>query len=192
MICNMGHLSEIETLFEKVSETYGKLDILVNNAAANPHFGEMTTVDEGVWQKTVNVNLKGPFFMIQRAVSVDEGRAGKGAVVNVSSANGVRPMPFQGMYSITKGAMITMTQAYAKELAPYGIRVNALVPGLTDTKFAEVLINTKEIYEMAMNLIPMRRHAEPAEMAGAVLYLVSDASSYTTGVCIPCDGGLLA
>ena len=189
--CNMGSLEGIDLLYEKIGEQYGRLDILVNNAATNPYFGEMATVDEGVWEKTLDVNLKGPFFMIQKAIPLMQ-VAGKGAVVNVSSVNGIRPAVFQGVYSITKGALITMTQAFAKELAPHHIRVNALLPGFTDTQFSSVLIQNKEIYDMVVAQIPLKRHAEPMEMAGAVLYLVSDAASYTTGACIPCDGGLLA
>ena len=191
MACNMGDLDGIDALYKQIESSWGRLDILVNNAATNPHFGEMVTVDEGIWQKTVDVNLKGPFFMIQKAVPLMKA-AGKGAVVNVASVNGIRPAPFQGVYSITKGAVITMTQAFAKELALHGIRVNALVPGFTDTKFASVLIQTKEIYDTVIEKIPMHRHAEPSEMVGAVLYLASDAASYTTGVCLPCDGGMLA
>ena len=189
--CNMGSLEDIDLLYEKIGERYGRLDILVNNAATNPYFGEMATVDEGVWEKTLDVNLKGPFFMIQKAIPLMQ-VAGKGAVVNVSSVNGIRPAVFQGVYSITKGALITMTQAFAKELAPHHIRVNALLPGLTDTKFSSVLMQNKEIYDMVVAQVPLKRHAEPMEMAGAVLYLVSDAASYTTGACIQCDGGLLA
>ena len=189
--CNMGNMADIETLYKTIHETYGRLDILVNNAATNIHFGEMVTIDEGAWDKTVAVNLKGPFFMIQKAIPLMQA-AGKGAVVNISSAVAIRPAPFQGVYSITKSALLTMTQAFAKELASYNIRVNAVLPGLTDTKFASVLIHTKEIYDFAMSQIPLKRHAVPEEMAGAVLYLVSDAASYTTGTWIACDGGLLA
>ncbi|MCB2145303.1 MAG: SDR family oxidoreductase [Deltaproteobacteria bacterium] len=189
--CNMGSLADIDLLYTKICDKYGRLDILVNNAATNPYFGEMATIDEGAWEKTLSVNLKGPFFMIQKAVPLMQ-VAGKGAVVNVSSVNGIRPAAFQGVYSITKGALITMTQAFAKELAPHHIRVNALLPGFTDTKFSSVLMQNKEIYDMVVAQIPLRRHADPAEMAGAVLYLVSDAASYTTGACITCDGGLLA
>ena len=191
LACNVGKTAEIEALFQTIHQEYGRLDILVNNAGANPHFGELTTVDEGIWNKTMEINLKGPFFMMQKAVPLMQA-AGKGAVVNVSSVSAVRPPIFQGMYAITKGAMITMTQAYAKELAPHNIRVNTLLPGLTDTKFASVLIHTEEIYKMAMDMIPMKRHAVPSEMAGAVLYLVSDAASFTTGTCLVCDGGFLA
>ncbi len=188
---NMGALDDIETLFAKVGETHGKLDILVNNAAANPFFGEMKDADEKVWNKTLEVNLKGPFFMIQKAIPLMQA-AGQGAIVNVSSVNGMRPAAFQGVYSITKGALVTLTQAYAKELAPYKIRVNALLPGLTDTKFASTLMKNEDIYALAMEQIPLRRHATPDEMAGAVLYLVSDAASFTTGTYIVCDGGMLA
>ena len=189
--CNAGNMADIDALFETIRQTYGRLDILVNNAAINPVFDEMANIGEGVWEKMMAVNLKGPFFMIQKAIPLMQA-AGKGAVVNVSSVSALQPPLFQGVYSIAKSALITMTQAFAKELAPHNIRVNAMLPGLTDTKFASVLINTKEIYDMAMTQIPMKRHAEPVEMAGAVLYLVSDAASYTTGTWIACDGGFLA
>jgi NAD(P)-dependent dehydrogenase (short-subunit alcohol dehydrogenase family) len=189
--CHLGDLAAIVALFAQLKERHGRLDILVNNAATNPHFGDMTTVDEGIWEKTLAVNLKGPFFMIQQAVPLLRA-AGKGAIVNVSSVNGVRPGFHQGVYSITKGALITMTQAYAKELAPSNIRVNALLPGLTDTKLSSALMRNPTLYEQIVDQIPLGRHASPEEMAGAVLYLVSDAASYTTGACITCDGGLLA
>jgi NAD(P)-dependent dehydrogenase (short-subunit alcohol dehydrogenase family) len=189
--CNMGSLADMDDLFGRIREQYGRLDILVNNAATNPYFGEMAAIDEGAWEKTLGVNLKGPFFMIQKAVPLMQA-AGKGAIVNVSSVNGIRPAAFQGVYSITKGALITMTRAFAKELASHRIRVNALLPGFTDTQFSSVLMQNKEIYDMVIEQIPLKRHADPVEMAGAVLYLVSDAASYTTGACITCDGGLLA
>jgi NAD(P)-dependent dehydrogenase (short-subunit alcohol dehydrogenase family) len=189
--CNTGRLADIETLFETVRDRYGQLDILVNNAATNLHFDEMATIDEGAWLKMMDVNLKGPFFMIQKAIPLMQA-AGRGVVVNISSVGAVRPPAFQGVYAITKSALITMTQAFASELAPRNIRVNAVLPGLTDTKFASVLIHTKEIYDLAMTQIPMKRHAAPLEMAGAVLYLVSDAASYTTGTWLACDGGFLA
>ena len=189
--CNMGSLADMDDLFDRIRETYGRLDILVNNAATNPYFGEMASIDEGAWGKTMDVNLKGPFFMIQKAVPLMEA-TGTGAIVNVSSVNGIRPAAFQGVYSITKGALITMTRAFAKELAPRQIRVNALLPGFTDTQFSSVLMQNKEVYDMVIEQIPLKRHADPVEMAGAVLYLVSDAASYTTGACLTCDGGLLA
>ncbi len=189
--CHAGYVDQIEALHKQIDEKFGKLDILVNNAATNPYFGEMIGADEKAWDKTIEVNLKGPFFMIQHAVKLME-KSGGGAIVNTASIAGIRPGPMQGIYSITKAGIISMTQAYAKELAGKNIRVNALLPGLTDTKFAEALLTTDWIYQGAIERIPLRRHAEPSEMAGAVLYLVSDASSYTTGTYIICDGGALA
>ena len=186
--CHMGRMDQIQNLFEKVQADYGRLDILVNNAATNPYFGEMVDAEEWAWDKTVEVNMKGPFFMIQHAAKLME-KTGGGAIVNVASVNGVSPAPMQGIYSITKAAMISMTKAYAKELAGRNIRVNALLPGLTKTKFASALFDNKDIYDHVLQQIPMQRHAEPDEMAGAVLYLVSDAASYTTGETIVCDGG---
>ena len=115
---------------------------------------------------------------------------GGGAIVNTASVNGLKPGWHQGIYSITKAAVINMTKAFARECAQHNIRVNALLPGLTRTKFAGALFEHEHMYEQAMKVIPMQRHAEPEEMAGTVLYLVSDASSYTTGECIVVDGGM--
>jgi len=191
MACHVGYPNSIETLIKEVEDQFGRLDILINNAATNPFFGQMKDADEKSWDKTLAVNLKGPFFMIRHAVDLMK-KSGGGSIVNVSSVNGKRPAPFQGIYSITKAGLIAMTQAYARELAPYHIRVNALLPGITKTDFSKALIENEKIYKSAMQQVPMARHAEPEEMAGAVLYLVSDAASYTTGSCIVCDGGYLA
>ena len=189
--CHMGQLDKIDHLFEEIKSQHGKLHILVNNAATNPYFGEMIGADESAFNKTFDVNVKGPYFMIQKAAALMS-ESGGGSIVNVASINGVRPAPMQGIYSMTKAAMISMTKAYAKELAARKIRVNALLPGLTETKFANALIANKDIYDYAIQGIPLQRHATPDEMAGAVLYLASDASSFTTGTTITCDGGSLA
>ena len=134
------------------------------------------------------MNIRGYFFM-----SVEAGKLmrdnGGGAIVNTASINAIQPGPLQGIYSITKAAIVNMTKAFAKECAPLGIRCNALLPGLTRTKFAGALFEHDDIYRAAMEKIPMGRPAEPEEMAGTVLYLVSDASSYTTGESILVDGG---
>ena len=191
LACHTGNLNQINDLFAKIDGRHGRLDILINNAATNPYFGDMVKADEKAWDKTNEVNLKGPFFMIQHAARLME-NAGSGAIVNVASINGVRPVPLQGIYSITKAGLIAMTKAFAKELAPKNIRVNALLPGLTETHFSEALIQNEQIYNFAVQQIPMGRHAQPVEMAGAVLYLVSEAASFTTGMCLICDGGMLA
>lgn len=189
--CNMGNIEQIKELMAHVEEKYGRLDILINNAAANPYFGEMINAEERAWDKTNDVNLKGPFFMIQFAARLMQ-KNGGGSIVNVSSVNGVQPALFQGIYSITKAGLITMTRAYARELAPHKIRVNALLPGLTDTKFASTITKNEDIKNLIMPQIPMGRIAQPEEMAPAVLYLVSSAASYTTGICLTCDGGMLS
>ena len=187
--CHVGNMDDIAQLFAHVKQQHGRLDILVNNAAANPYFGDILDTDLGAYTKTVDVNIRGYFFM-----SVEAGRLmrdnGGGAIVNTASVNGLQPGIAQGIYSITKAAVINMTKAFAKECAQHGIRVNALLPGFTKTKFAGALFDNKEMYEAAMQEIPMKRHAEAPEMAGTVLYLVSDASSYTNGECIVVDGGL--
>jgi NAD(P)-dependent dehydrogenase (short-subunit alcohol dehydrogenase family) len=115
----------------------------------------------------------------------------QGVIVNVASINGFTPGLLQGIYSITKAAILSMTKAFARECAPLGIRVNALAPGATDTKFASALVKNDAIREKLLEHVPMGRVAEPDEMAGAVLYLVSPAASYTTGACLVVDGGFL-
>lgn len=191
MACHMGEIEAVKALVNRIDQELGRLDILVANAATNPYFGDLFGVDEGAWDKIMDVNVKGPFFLIQAAARVMD-KNGGGSIVTVASVNGVSPALFQGAYSISKAAVISMTKAFAKELAPRKIRVNSLLPGLTDTKFAGALIQNDDIREYAVKQIPMGRYAQPQEMAGAVLYLVSDAASFTTGTTLICDGGQLA
>jgi len=189
---SIGKADDIKRLFEQVRDKFGKLDILVNNAATNPYFGDVLNADESAWDKTMEVNLKGYFFMSQYAAKMMI-NGGGGSIVNVSSINGIRPAPMQGIYSITKAGVISMTKAFAKELAPFKVRVNALLPGLTDTKFASVMVKNDELMDkFILPQIPLHRAAQPEEMCGAVLYLASDASSFTTGATIVVDGGALA
>jgi len=189
MACHVGNMDDIQSTFSQIRETHGRLDICVNNAATNPYFGHVLDTDLGAFNKTVEVNVRGYFFM-----SIEAGKLmreqGSGVIVNTASVAGLQPGPFQGIYSITKAAVINMTRVFAKECGPLGIRCNALLPGLTKTKFAGALFDSEEIYNEAMKEIPMGRHADPDEMAGTVLYLVSDASSYTNGEIIVVDGGL--
>lgn len=189
MACHIGELEQIEATFAKVKAKHGRLDILVNNAAANPYFGHVVDTDLGAFQKTLDVNVRGYFYMSAGAVRLMR-ENGRGAIVNVGSVNGITPGPLQGIYSISKAAIISMTKTFAKECALENIRVNALLPGLTRTKFAGALFTNEDVHREIMAGIPMGRHAEPEEMAGAVLYLVSDAASYTTGVCLAVDGGI--
>lgn len=190
MACHIGEMEQIEAIFKAIETRHGRLDILVNNAAANPHFGPIVDTDALAFQKTVDVNIRGYFFMSSYGAKL-MAKNGGGAIVNVASVNGVIPGIFQGIYSITKAAVISMTKAFAKECAPMGVRVNALLPGATDTKFASALLKNPAILEKALEHIPMNRVAQPEEMAGAVLYLASPAASYTTGTCLNVDGGYL-
>jgi len=188
--CHIGEMDQIESIFSQISAEHGKLDILVNNAAANPYFGHVLDTDLNAFQKTVDVNIRGYFFMSTIGAKLMK-ESGGGAIVNVASINGVIPGDYQGIYSITKAAVISMTKTFAKECAQFNIRVNALLPGGTDTKFASTLVNNPKILEQLMHHVPMKRVAQPEEMAGTVLYLVSNASSYTTGTSINVDGGFL-
>ena len=189
MACHVGNMDDIQATFKQIRETHGRLDICVNNAATNPYFGHVLDTDLGAFNKTIEVNVRGYFFM-----SIEAGKLmrdqGAGVIVNTASVAGLQPGPFQGIYAITKAAVINMTRVFAKECGPLGIRCNALLPGLTKTKFAGALFDNEDIYNEAMKSIPMGRHADPDEMAGTVLYLVSDASSYTNGEIIVVDGGL--
>ncbi|MAE04295.1 MAG: short-chain dehydrogenase [Porticoccaceae bacterium] len=189
LACHVGNMGDIENCFAHIKQMHGKLDILINNAATNPYFGHILDTDLGAYTKTVDVNIRGYFFM-----SIEAGKLmrdnGGGAIVNTASINALQPGPMQGIYSISKAAVVNMTKAFAKECGGLGIRVNALLPGMTKTQFAGALFSDEKIYNQAIATIPMHRHAEPDEMAGSVLYLVSNAGSYTNGECIVVDGGL--
>jgi len=189
--CHIGEMEQIAALFAHVEQTHGRLDVLVNNAATNPYFGPITETDPAIFQKTVDVNIRGYFYMCSHGAKL-MAKNGGGSIVNVASVNGVVPGFQQGIYSITKAAVISMTKAFAVECAEAGVRCNALLPGLTDTKFASVLVNTPAILKQALAHVPMRRVAQPSEMAGAALYLASNASSYTTGTALNVDGGYLS
>jgi NAD(P)-dependent dehydrogenase (short-subunit alcohol dehydrogenase family) len=188
-VCHVGNMENIIETFAFIKQKFGKLDILINNAATNPYFGDILDTDLGAYTKTVDVNIRGYFFMCVEGGKLMRDNGG-GAIVNTASVNALQPGPLQGIYSISKAAVVNMTQAFAKECARHNIRVNALLPGMTKTQFAGALFADEKIYNQAMQTIPMARHAEPEEMAGTVLYLVSDAASYTNGECIVVDGGL--
>lgn len=191
IVCHIGYLDQIRDLAAKTVEKYGTIDILVNNAGTNPFFGPMVEAEEWAWDKTVSVNLKGFFFMSQEAARVMMKNHG-GKIVNIASVGGYRATDNQGIYCITKAGVISLTKGLALELAEHNIRVNAIAPGLTNTRLSAHLINTKEILDRALERTPMRRYAEPKEMAGAALFLASDASSFMTGAVVTIDGGSIA
>ena len=188
--CHVGEMDQIEAIFTHIKDSFGRIDILVNNAAANPYYGHILDTDVAAFEKTVDVNIRGYFFMSTTAGQMMAEQGG-GVILNTASVNGIVAGDKQGIYSITKAAVISMTKAFAKECGSLNIRVNALLPGLTDTKFASALTSNDKVLNMALHAIPLGRVANPDAMAGTVLYLVSDASSYTTGACIIVDGGML-
>lgn len=190
LACHIGEMDDITAAFESIEKTHGRLNILVNNAATNPYFGPIVDTDPGAFQKTVDVNIRGYFFMCALGAKL-MAKNGGGSIINVASVNGAIPAAMQGIYSITKAAVLSMTKAFAKECAPQGVRVNAILPGATDTKFAAALVQNPAILKMALQHIPMNRVAQPEEIVGAILYLASPAASYTTGAEINVDGGYL-
>ena len=188
---HIGDTAAIDALFQKVKDRGFGVDVLVNNAAANPYFGPMIDMPLAPFEKTVEVNIRGYWYAIQKAAQSMRERGG-GAIVNVASVNGRRAAPMQGVYSMTKAAVISMTESWARELAPHGIRVNAVLPGLTDTKFASALTQDPKILAAMLKLIPLARVADPAEIAPTIAFLCTPAASYITGASFPVDGGYLA
>jgi len=188
---HVGDPAAIEAAFARLDEAGRAATILVNNAAANPYFGPMLDMDLGSYEKTVEVNLRGYFWSTVQAARRMRG-VGGGSVVNIASVNAKRAAPGQGIYSMTKAGIVNMTEGFAKELASDGIRVNAVLPGLTETKFASAITSNEKMLGMMMRMIPLGRVAQPDEIAPAVLFLCSPASSYVTGTTLTVDGGYLA
>ena len=186
-----GRREEIDRLFDTVGSELGRLDILVNNAATNPTFGPLVEMDETAWDKVMALNVKGYLLTAQRAARLMRAQ-GRGSIVNVSSTGGLRASPGIGAYSVSKAAVIMLTRVLARELASAGIRVNAVAPALVETRFSEALWKDPQILSRYLEATPMNRTAQPEEMAGAVVYLCSDAASYVTGQTLVLDGGHLA
>jgi NAD(P)-dependent dehydrogenase (short-subunit alcohol dehydrogenase family) len=185
---HLGKLEEINQFVKRVLEEFGKIDILVNNAATNPTMASAIDVDERAWDSIMNLNLKGLFFLSQAVARVMREKGG-GKIINVSSAAGTTP-DILPLYSISKAGVNMATKVMAQQWAQYNIRVNAIAPGLTKTRFSEALWKNPDILKMAMSKTPMGRPADPEEMVGTIIYLASDASSYVTGQIIAIDGGI--
>lgn len=189
--CHGGKSSEIKALFSRIEEEFGGLDILVNNAATNPYYGPAIDAPESTIDKTIEVNLKGFFMMIQSAAKLMQKRGG-GSIINISSVAGLKPSVHEATYSMTKAGIINMTRAFAKELGPDKIRVNVIAPGLIDTTFSMALVDTDEKREQLISRYPLRRIGQPEDIAAGAIYLASDAANYVSGSVLVIDGGSLA
>lgn len=185
---HMGRREEIERLIETATATFGQLDILVNNAGINPVFGPLIEISPEAWDKIMDVNVKGCLLASQLAAKAMMTRR-QGSIINVSSTGGLRAALMLGAYSVSKAALIMLTRVMAKELGPFGIRVNAIAPGVIETRFSEALWGNPEVREQYLSTTPLGRIGTPDEMVGAVVYLAGDAASYVTGHTLVLDGG---
>ena len=184
---HVGKADEARRLIDTTVERFSRIDVLVNNAATNPVFGPTVTADEAVWDKIFEVNVRGP-FVLSRAASEKMVAQGGGAIVNVASVAGLRPMMGLGIYGFTKAAFIHLARTLARELAP-SIRVNAVAPGLVETSFSRALLDDPDVRKLALADVPLARPAAPAEIVDGVLFLACDASRYVTGEVLVIDGG---
>jgi NAD(P)-dependent dehydrogenase (short-subunit alcohol dehydrogenase family) len=187
-----GKEADCVALMAEAVRAFGKVDVLVNNAGTNPYFGPLLDAPESAWDKTFEVNLKGYFWCSREFVKHLASRGAPGAIVNVASINGLHGVPLQGVYAMTKASVISMTRTLAMELGPAGVRVNAIAPGLVDTRLAAGLVNDPDMSSQWKQRTPLGRIGKPDEIAGAAVYLASDASSYMTGQVLVIDGGVTA
>jgi dehydrogenase/reductase SDR family protein 4 len=188
---NMGRMDDVRSLVERAFAVRGHIDVLVNNAATNPVFFPLVAIEERAWDKIMDVNLKGPFFLtVETARKMIDRKSG--AIVNVASTAGMRSWVGLGVYGISKAGLMQMTRQMAREWAEAGVRVNAVAPGLVDTDFSRVLIDTDIMRDEALKTAAIKRPATVDEITGAVLFLASDSARFITGQTLVVDGGSAA
>ena len=185
---NTRHLPEIDNLVKKTMEEFGQIDILVNNAATNPIFGSVFNVDEGAWDVTFGLNLKGYFFLSQTVGKIMRDKGG-GTIINISSDGGFRPYVGMGIYCVSKAGIVMLTKALAQEWGQYNIRVNSIAPGVIRTRFSDALREDQMMLEETLHSTALGCIGEPEEMVNAALFLASEASSHMTGQTLVLDGG---
>ncbi|MBN2167653.1 MAG: glucose 1-dehydrogenase [Actinobacteria bacterium] len=186
---NMGNEESSDQVVKETLDAYGTLDILVNNAATNPIFGPMMDVDVRAWDKIMSVNLKGCFLLAKAAgeVMLEKGR---GSIINMSTISARRPLQGLGAYSVSKAGIDMVTKSLAQEWTGSGVRVNGIAPGLIQTNFSRALWENNDVRHMVEARIPARRLGQPDDIAGAAVFLASDASRFISGETILVDGGL--
>ncbi|KAB2856016.1 MAG: SDR family oxidoreductase, partial [Anaerolineae bacterium] len=183
-----GDESQCKRLIERTVAEYGRVDVLVNNAATNPHFGPIMTAEASHWQKIIEVNLLGYFYLCKYAADAME-KTGGGKIVNMASVAGINPAPMMGVYSVSKAAVIMLTKSLAMELGANNIQVNAIAPGIIKTKFAAALWSDADISKRYTDRTPAGRIGETEDVVEAAIYLASAGSSYMTGQILVLDGG---
>jgi NAD(P)-dependent dehydrogenase (short-subunit alcohol dehydrogenase family) len=186
---HVGKKEDVQNLVQKTLKEFGRIDILVNNAGVNPVLSTLVDLEEEAFEKVIEVNLKGAFFM-SKAVAKEMIKQGGGRIINISSISGLRARADgTGAYCISKAAMNMMTQVMARELAPHNILVNAIAPGSIKTEFSRVDWMDPERRAQRIREIELKRFGEPEEIVGPALLLASEASSFMTGEIIRVDGG---
>ena len=188
MTLHLGEVASHDAVLAEIKKKHGGLHILINNGATNPYFGAAHETPEWAYDKTMDVNLKGPFYLTAKSIPIML-ESGGGSVVNVASIDGIQPGLLRVVYGMTKAGVINMTKGFAKEYSNQGIRVNALLPGFTDTKLAAGLKDNPAMQTYVDMNLSVKRMAQPEEMVAAVLYMVSDEASYFTGQGMVVDGG---
>jgi NAD(P)-dependent dehydrogenase (short-subunit alcohol dehydrogenase family) len=185
---HMGDMLQVKNLVEQTINHFGGIDIIVNNAATNPSFGPIVETDNTVFDKIMEVNVKGPLELCKLAYPIMKQRGG-GSVINISSIEGITPGTGLGLYSVSKASLIALTKVLAKEWGKDNIRANVICPGLIKTKFSEALTANEKILKHVLAKQALPQLAEPEDIAGLALFLASDASSFCTGAVYSADGG---
>ena len=188
--CHVGEEDQRKNLVDETVNLFGRIDILVNNAAINPVFGPIENVDPVIFDKIMDVNVKAPWALSNLVLPVMQ-QINSGSIINIASVEALTPGLGLGLYSTSKAAILMLTKNQAKEWGPYGIRVNAICPGLIQTKFSAALWTNEKLLNKVEKTIPSRRMGQPEEMMGMACLLASDAGSYMTGGVYTADGGYM-
>ncbi|HHO55615.1 MAG TPA: glucose 1-dehydrogenase [Trueperaceae bacterium] len=187
---NIGDFEQARALIDKTIAHYGGVDIIVNNAATNPVYGASIKTDEAAFEQIMQVNVQGIFELCKQALSSMQERGG-GSIINISSISGLKPEPGVGIYSVSKSALIQLSNVMAYEWGKYNIRVNSVAPGLIKTKFSEAMWSNDAVLKHFLATTPLKRVGNVEDLKGIAVYLASDASSYATGGVYLVDGGYL-